>query len=396
MSYRIVLTDISWRKFLPITKTRPLADIRAGAFTFVERVGRLFPDSSICVLTRPGIVPVFETKADIATQIPDGTESILLLDSNVVYDIDFRETVTSAKPGSVFLVDEEPVAALLETEKIPENLNGLDYDRVHVDMLKIRAIWDLVNINGQAIEKDFREHFLPEKKGEIHKSAVLYNPDDIFIGEYTQIGAGAVLDAREGPIIIQNGSVIAPNVVIAGPCYIGEDCVAVSGWIRTGCSFGPVCRIGGEIESTIFQGYSNKYHEGFIGHSYIGQWVNLGALTTNSDLKNNYSEIRVDFGDGPISTGRIKVGCFIGDHTKTGIGTLINSGTCMGVSVNHYGVGLAPKYIPDFSWGTADSYTEYDIEKAIATARIVMSRRGKELLAEEERLLRSIHRQRNN
>ena len=140
-----------------------------------------------------------------------------------------------------------------------------------------------------------------------------------------------VLDAEHGPIYIDAGAEIHPFTRIEGPCYIGAGSVLFGAKCRAGNSIGPMCRIGGEIEGTIIQGYSNKYHDGFLGHAYVGQWVNLGALTTNSDLKNDYSEVRITLdGQSPIATGSNKVGALIGDHAKTSIGTLLNTGDVRG------------------------------------------------------------------
>jgi UDP-N-acetylglucosamine diphosphorylase/glucosamine-1-phosphate N-acetyltransferase len=150
----------------------------------------------------------------------------------------------------------------------------------------------------------------------------------------------------------------------------------VGGRIRSGCSFGPVCRIGGEVEQSIFLGHDNKYHDGFLGHAYVGQWVNLGALTTNSDLKNNYGTVRVEVGGQEIDTGLLKVGSFIGDHVRTGIGTLLNTGISVGFCSNLFGGGMfAQKSIPPFSWGTVGKIDEYQVDQALLTAEQVQRRR---------------------
>jgi len=305
--------------------------------------------------------------------------------------MEFHDKVIKAEPGTMFTSGGLKIGALVEEKEFPNSLEELELPEIEIEVVLIPTIWDLVNTNEKAIELDYSSCFGPEKEGRINKNAVLIESASIFVGAGAKVHAGVVLDASEGPIIIDEGAVVRPGAFVEGPCYIGKDTTVVSGWIRPGCSFGRACRVGGEVEASIFQGYSNKYHEGFIGHSYIGEWVNLGALTTTSDLKNNYSEVHVDQGEGPVATGQMKVGSFIGDHTKTGIGTLLNTGTCIGVNVNHYGTGFPPKHIRSFSWGTAEGYKEYTIEKAMETARMVMSRREVEMLPEEENLLRFIH-----
>lgn len=392
MILRILINGGDREKFLPIASTRPVAEIRAGAFTFRERLQILFPDSKISVEAPRQVAEAYTSRTGgLANTLPPGEDPILIVKPNFVFGPSFKRIVESAKPGSVFLSNGIAMAAYGVFDDVPQKFAFPGFTEIDIHIDEIPAIWDLVNLNGGIIESDFSQFFEASIDGAVHPAAMIYKPDALSIEQGAEVCAGAVLDARTGPIIVRSGTVVRPGAVIEGPCYIGPDCRIVSGWIRPACSFGPGCRVGGEIESSIFQAYSNKYHEGFVGHSYIGEWVNLGALTTTSDLKNNYGEIRVDFGSGQISTGRIKVGSFIGDHSKTGIGTILNSGTYFGVSVNHYGTGLPPKHVPDFSWGGADGYVEYDIEKALATAKTVMSRRGLEMLREEEDLFRHIH-----
>jgi UDP-N-acetylglucosamine diphosphorylase/glucosamine-1-phosphate N-acetyltransferase len=165
----------------------------------------------------------------------------------------------------------------------------------------------------------------------------------------------------------------------------------VGGKVGGGSSIGPVCRIGGEVEESIFLGYSNKYHEGFLGHSYVGEWVNLGALTTNSDLKNNYGPVRVMVNGSLVDSGLAKVGAFLGDHVKTGIGTLLNTGVTVGFASNLFGGGMIEeRTIPPFSWAGARKREEYRLDKAIETARAVMKRRNIELRSEEIDIFKEI------
>ncbi|MEE8638565.1 MAG: hypothetical protein V3T21_05945 [Candidatus Margulisiibacteriota bacterium] len=192
----------------------------------------------------------------------------------------------------------------------------------------------------------------------------------MIIDKGVEIEANTVIDARHGPVYIGKGTIIRPLSHLKGPLSIG-----------------PMCRIGGEVGESIFHGYSNKQHYGFIGHSYVGEWVNLGAGTTNSDLKNNYSTVKVTIGGKQIDTGEKFVGCFIGDHAKTGIGTLITTGAVIGVAANVFGGGVTPKVVPSFSWGLKE---EYHIERAIQAAKIVVGRRGKKLSEKEIGLLRRV------
>jgi UDP-N-acetylglucosamine diphosphorylase/glucosamine-1-phosphate N-acetyltransferase len=254
--------------------------------------------------------------------------------------------------------------------------------------------WNLVEINGRLISEEFARFKNRSKSVDLkYEDNTIINQNDVFIGESVQIAPSAVIDASGGPVIIKDETIIEPFSYIQGPCYIGPDCRIAGAKIHAGSSFGPVCRVGGEVEESIMLGYCNKYHEGFLGHAYLGEWINLGALTTNSDLKNNYKEISVELGGGNVNTGRIKIGCFIGDHTKTGIGTMLNTGINIGYSCNLYGAGLfAEKRVSSFSWGVPGDLQKYKLEKAIETAGISMGRRGIEFSSIHKRLFEDIYR----
>jgi UDP-N-acetylglucosamine diphosphorylase/glucosamine-1-phosphate N-acetyltransferase len=196
------------------------------------------------------------------------------------------------------------------------------------------------------------------------------------------------IDTTGGPVTIDEGAVVNPDTRIEGPAYIGRDTVLVGGKIREGCSIGPVCRVGGEVEESIIHGYSNKYHDGFLGHAYVCEWVNLGALTTNSDLKNDYSTVEVHLRGELVDTGDTKVGSFIGDHTKTSIGTILNTGAVVGCMSNVItGGGMTPKFIPSFTMFLDNKMFKMPFKKTIEAARVAMSRRKRELSDAELELL---------
>lgn len=188
---------------------------------------------------------------------------------------------------------------------------------------------------------------------------------------------GAVIDTRKGPVVVDQGCDIGPHTLLEGPLYLGPGCRVKAGARLYGeSSFGVGNRLAGEIGESTFGDFTNKQHEGFIGHAVLGSWVNLGALTTCSDLKNNYGSVKVDLGDGLQETGRRFVGLLAGDHVKTAIGTLFNTGTSVGFASNIFGEGMPPKYVPAFSWGGRAGDPAYGLEAAVATAGIVLGRRG--------------------
>jgi len=237
---------------------------------------------------------------------------------------------------------------------------------------KVEYIWDLIEELGEDLEKDLRV-LGARVLGKIHPSAVLLNPANICVEEGAEVEPLAVLDARSGPIYIGKNSIIKAHANLRGPVSIG-----------------PECRIGGEVSHSIFHGYSNKAHYGFIGHSYIGEWVNLGAGTTNSNLKNTYGTVKVILNGKEIDTGQQFIGCFIGDHVKTGIGTLITTGAVIGVGANLFGGGVTDKVVPNFAWGNKG---KIELDKMLSIARSAMQRRNKKLNPQQEAIIRRLYQQ---
>jgi len=238
--------------------------------------------------------------------------------------------------------------------------------------------WQIIEENPAVIEDDFQKSPFRGQSEEsvIYPGVQMVGEENIVVGESAVIRPGAVLDASSGPIIINDGTTVMPNACILGPVYVGENSLIKTGAkILEGTSVGNVCKIGGEVDQTIFGNYSNKQHDGFIGHSYIGEWVNIGAGSNTSDLKNNYSSVRMWCAGAVRETGRQFLGCIIGDHTKLGIGAVLNSGTVIGFACSIYGTDLHDKFVPSFSWGKAGELVPYDTSKAMLTAQMVTERR---------------------
>lgn len=256
--------------------------------------------------------------------------------------------------------------------------------------------WDLVAMNSEHVARDFAVEGKAGISNRHLSTAALVGPvERLFVHESARIDPYTVFDTTNGPITISAGAWVQPFTRVEGPCYIGRDTQLFRANIRGGATIGPVCRIGGEVETSVIQGYSNKYHEGFLGHAYIGEWVNLGAITSNSDLRNDYGEVLVPLGGDPVPTGMTKVGCFIGDHTRTGLGSMLNTGTAIGVMCNVLPAGpLLPKHVPSF---TAVLYGRvapgFSIEQLFATARTVVGRRNQVFTEADEQLYLSLFEQ---
>lgn len=260
----------------------------------------------------------------------------------------------------------------------------------------IHRPWDLVSRNAEHVARDFLADGRVGVSNRHLSVASLVGPmDRLYIHESARIDPYTVFDTTSGPITIAAGAWVQPFTRVEGPTYVGRDTHLFRANIRGGATIGPVCRIGGEVETSIIHGYSNKYHEGFLGHAYVGEWVNLGAITSNSDLRNDYGEVHVPLGGDPVATGMAKVGCFIGDHTRTGLGSMLNTGTAIGVMCNVLPAGpLLPKHVPSF---TAVLYGRvapgFSLDQLFATARTVTGRRDREFSEAEELLYRDLYEQ---
>ncbi|MCK4308229.1 hypothetical protein KAW50_08400, partial [candidate division WOR-3 bacterium] len=376
-----IYEDEGYKNFLPLVYLRPVFDLYCGMFTFRERIQKLYPKAKIYPLSR------------FDSQTPKLSNSQTLF-------INGRAILHSPLPDKkgVFVAHDEVVGFRVESSELrvqsfempmgAETLNSLKkkLEKIEVEATVIKYPWDLIEENESTIAKDF-ELLSQSEIAPTRSKKQEARSENIWISESAKIEEGVFLYG--GPIYIGDKAHIKPPTIIEGPCFIGNGAIIDGAKIRPGTTIGKVCRIGGEIEASIFSDYSNKHHEGFVGHSFIGEWVNLGALTTTSDLKNTYGTVKVQSEkckgkSGQIDTGHLKVGSFIGDHTKTGIGILLNTGCVIGCFANIYGGGLMPKYIPSFTWGAKNELTEYNLEKAIEVAKKVMARRKVKLTEDYE------------
>jgi UDP-N-acetylglucosamine diphosphorylase/glucosamine-1-phosphate N-acetyltransferase len=255
-------------------------------------------------------------------------------------------------------------------------------------------IWDVMLASPHQIAEDFRALGRRGIEGTVEEpSAIRGDKNDVYIARGTTVQPMVVIDASGGPVWLDEHVQVHPFTRIEGPAYVGPKSVLLGTKLREGCSIGPVCRVGGEVEETVIQGFSNKYHDGFLGHAYVGEWVNLGALTTNSDLKNDYSTVEVVLNGKKINTGSTKVGSIIGDHTKTSIATLFNTGAIVGSMALIVATGsLLPKAIPSFAWFVNGVVTKgFGRYTLYQTAKTAMGRRDKQWTQADQALWEHIY-----
>jgi UDP-N-acetylglucosamine diphosphorylase/glucosamine-1-phosphate N-acetyltransferase len=374
---RLVITEENWRKFLPLTWMRPLWDLRLGAMTLRERTERFWK-------TRAWLLPARDWLS-LTPEIPEG--------EFILSRADFLplEPAPDLGPGSALFSHEgEPIAVMTSAARLREGLFALAEGAREKFSIKAEVVgrfWNLVHMNRAALLFDMRDTE-PVARGRVETGATLLGR--VSVEDGARIYPGVVVDAEDGPVFIGKGSVLMPNAFIQGPAFIGENCLIKAGSrIYGGTTLGPVCKVGGEVSETIIQGYSNKQHEGFLGHAYLGEWVNIGAGTEVSDLKNTYGTIRVWLDGEMKDTGLMFLGPTIGDHAKTGINTTITTGAVIGVFANLVGSGVSPKFVPSFSWGYPE-FSEYRLEEAIEVARRVMARRGVEMTPGYENTVKKV------
>ena len=394
----VIFEDDQFEHFLPLAWTRAVFELKTGATTLLEKLSRRAGTKPAAVLTRPYLAAV------VADRWADGRPNDLSgLKADETLFLNARLGAEAADlpraPGAGWRGDtlawfrttgdvtaiasyEDLVATARDAPAQPHDRPWYEY------------IWDLMLANPEALAADFQVAGQRGVEGSLHASAVvLGSHDDLYIAPGAEVQPFVCIDNRGGPVTIAADAEVQPFTRIEGPAYVGPGAILLGAKVREGCSIGPLCRVGGEVEESIIHGYSNKYHDGFLGHAYVGEWVNLGALTTNSDLKNDYSSVSVVMNGRSTDTGSNKVGAFIGDHVKTSIGTLLNTGSHVGPLAVLVGQGgPLPKFIPAFAWYLNGKIGKgFGLGPLLDTARVAMGRRKRDFTAADDTLLRHIY-----
>ena len=382
---KIVLFDGQCHKsLLPLSFTRPVAHLRVGILTILEK-WEYYLDQKVDVRCKDFLsskFSSFENSADIgilAGLLPDAdlVEVILGLDSNTI------------------LMCNEDVLAISPLPKNDANMEELlaKYSVVQYDLPVsiIKRPSDIFLKNGDQLEVDFPLLTVGKSSLDIDQSNTLIG-DSIFIEEGARVSA-SIINAEDGPVYIGKNAQVMEGSLIRGPfALLDNSTLKMGAKIYGPTTFGPHCKVGGEVGNSVIQGYSNKAHDGYLGNSVIGEWCNLGADTNTSNLKNNYSSVKTwNYATETMEdSGTQYCGLTMGDHSKCGINTMFNTGTVVGVFANVFGGGFPAKFIPSFSWGGAIESVDYELEKALNLADVVMKRRDLELSKEDQQLLENI------
>jgi len=399
-----IFEDDKYNNFYPLSLSRPVYQLHCGIYTLAEKIKLSYPKAQYFYHCRQYLQSSLKKQGFKVINSTRLFKSCLFINGRLIADSKLLNKLTGTKTDAIYYYNNELIAAYLSGENL--RLVNLNKDSLILEKNKLKKvktktqfmtyIWDFVHYNTKEITNDAKyKHQLGMIKGKVYPGANLIEKNNIYLGRGSKIKPGAVIDAENGPVIIEKNTEVMSNAVIMGPVYIGPNCKIKAGAkIYEGTSAGQFSKVGGEVEESIIHEYSNKQHEGFLGHAYIGSWCNLGADTNNSDLKNNYSSIVIILNGKKIDTGSTFVGLFMGDHSKTGINTMFNTGTVVGFCSNVFGAGYLPKSIPSFSWFDAQKGNQtYKIEKAMSVAKKVMARRKVKFSAIDKNIFNEIFNQ---
>lgn len=380
MSTLYLFDDARARSWAPLSATRPVGELLFGCLLLRERAARAFAVPCAGHLAGEGLAGFEEDGAPPVVapgDVPREGRRIFLSSRFVPTD------TVEAPAGPAALVADDRVVGWVLPDGAPapteESLLRPDEAPATGERADVRGTlldwpWSLVAANADRITRDVEKLYGPGDAFRLAECHIL-GSQPVSLGSKVTVEPGVTLDVRDGPIRLDDRVRVQGPARLTGPLYVGPDCLVFGGSL-THASMGPVCKVRGEIEASVLLGYCNKAHDGYLGHAYLGRWVNLGALTTNSDLKNNYSAVRVQVAPArEVDTGLLKVGVFFGDHVKTGIGTMLNTGTVLGMGTNVFGGAMPPKWVPPFSWGVGEELTEYRMDKFLEVAAAAMARR---------------------
>ena len=378
-----ILFDGPYRNnLLPFTFTRPVADIRVGILT-IRQKWESYLEYTTTTITEDYLSEKFPMVE---------MEENIMINASFLPNLEVVEFVKSLKHNQALFKGEDVIAFYAKEGEEHNDFSSFEAIEFRGDILKIEHTWDIFSKNGEAISEDFGLITKDRQSQPIPATVNTVNPENIFIEEGATLNF-ATLNASSGPIYIGRDAEVMEGSMVRGPLALCNNATLKLGTKVYGpTTVGPHSKIGGEVNNSVIFGFSNKGHDGFLGNSVIGEWCNLGADTNNSNLKNNYAEVRLwDYQtEGFAKTGLQFCGLMMGDHSKCGINTMFNTGTVVGVSANIFGSGFPRNFVPSFSWGGSKGFVTYKTVKAFEVAEVVMARRKEEFTDQDKAILEHI------
>jgi len=373
----VILFDIERENLYPLTFTRPISDFRVGIVTIKEKWEFYFSDVSV------------QTEDYLSEKFPiKRSKENLWINSSVLPNDDVITEISSLRKGEV-LVKDEVVIAINNHDFFTDNLDKIE---CNTSFNKINDLWDILSLNGEEIKTDLKHLVISKNSENLLETNTCFGEYPIFIEKGAKVNC-AILNSNDGPIYIGKNAEVMEGSIIRGPfAMCNNSTLKMGSKIYGPTTLGPYCKVGGEVNNSVFFGYSSKAHEGFLGNSVIGEWCNLGADTNNSNLKNNYAEVKIWNYEMERfkKTGLQFCGLIMADHSKCGINTMFNTGTVVGVSANIFGSGFPRNIIPSFSWGGNSGFTTYKTNKVFEVAEIVMKRRNIEFTDVDKSILNKV------
>lgn len=375
----------SWKNLLPLTYTRPVSEIRIGILTIKEKWDLEL--NTVCsYLTKSYLHNKFPLKEEVNS---------LFINGSLCPDTTLISEIKKLKPQQVLLKN-NLILALVGASKDINAIHAIEKIEFSGEVLFVKNVWDVFQKNGDALKLDFELLTKNKRSQPLSNSVTVIGDKNLVFLEEGAKAEACILNTTAGPIYLAKDAEIMEGSVVRGPFALGEhSALKLSTKVYGPTTIGPHCKVGGEVNNSVIFGFTNKAHDGFLGNSVIAEWCNLGADTNNSNLKNNYGNVKLfNYAQNKMTDSGLQFcGLIMGDHSKSGINTMFNTGTVVGVAANIYGGGFPDTHIPSFSWGGSEGFETYRLEKLFETAEKVFERRSLKFNTTEKEILTSVFNQ---